>query len=148
MAMKIEKKDGKFTPTVMWRADRTTSSFGSPIVYRGNAYWVNRTGVVFCFDAEDGKMKFNGRLAESNWATPIGVGDRIYFFGQKGTTTVIAAGDEFEKLGEYRLWEPEPKDPDAPQGGGNFGGRTQYGAAVVNGSILVRTGDILYCIRQ
>lgn len=148
MAMKVEMKDDVLTPTVMWRAERTTSSFGSPIVYRGNAYWVNRTGVVFCFDAETGKRKFNGRLAESNWATPVGVGDRIYFFGQKGSTTVIAAGDKFQKLAENRLWEVEPADPDAQPGRGNFGGRTQYGVAIVDGSLLVRTGDILYCIRD
>jgi hypothetical protein len=29
-----------------------------------------------------------------------------------------------------------------------FGGRTQYGIAAVNGTLLVRTGDVLYCLRD
>lgn len=143
-AMKVVIKDG--TPTIerAWVAERATSSFGSPIVYEGIAYWVNRAGAVNAFDAKTGESKFAGRLAESVWATPIGIGDRVYFFGQKGTTTVIKAGDEFEILAKNRLWEEEKNEG----GPGNFGGQTQYGVAVVGNSLLVRTGDVLYCVRK
>ena len=145
-AMQISVVDGEPQLSVAWRAQRVTSSFGSPMVHDGMAYWVNRSGVVTCFDAASGEQKFSGRLAEGVWATPVGIGDRVYFFGQKGTTTVIAAGDEFDKLGEYRLWEAEPME-EGGRRGGSFGGRTQYGVAVVDGSLLVRTGDRLYCVR-
>ena len=29
-----------------------------------------------------------------------------------------------------------------------FAGRVQYGVAAVPGSLLVRTGDVLYCVRE
>lgn len=149
MAMQLVIEDGEPELKILWRAERATSSFGSPIIYENNAYWVNRSGAVNCFDLKTGERRFAGRLAEPIWATPVGLGDRVYFFGQKGVTTVLAAGDEFNTLGEFRLWEEEAPPEDAPpQGGGNFGGRTQYGTAIVNGSLLVRTGDVLYCVRS
>lgn len=148
MAMQIVVNNGEPSLTKLWQAERTTSSFGSPIIYQGNAYWVNRSGAVNCFNVENGELLFQGRLAEAIWATPIGLGNRIYFFGQKGETTILAAGDEYNVLGEYRLWEEEEREEGGQGRGGNFGGRTQYGAAMVNGSLLVRTGDILYCVRE
>lgn len=37
---------------------------------------------------------------------PLGIGNRIYFFGKDGHTTVIAAGEKFEVMAENQLWEP------------------------------------------
>ena len=95
----------------------------------------------------------------SAWATPIGIGDRIYFFSQKkGLTSVIATGPKFDVLAENKLWTDEPPDNSlataAPESGdraaaaGRFSGQTTYGAAVVSGSLLIRTGNMLYCIRD
>jgi hypothetical protein len=56
------------------------------------------------------------------------------------------------------LWNPDdvPIAPDAGadedteekrRGAAMFAGRVQYGVAAVTGSLLVRTGDVLYCVR-
>ncbi len=139
--------DGPLVSKV-WLAEKALSSFGSPVYYEGYAYWVNRAGVVFCFDGKTGAKQYSERLAESNWATPLAVGDRIYFFGRNGDTSVIKSGPEFKKLATNRLWKTEVEQADQGQRRGNFGGQTQYGVAAVNGSLVVRTGDVLYCIRK
>lgn len=145
--MRVTMNDGDVAVEKVWIAEKAISSFASPIVHEGFAYWVNRSGVVFCIDVETGEQKYAERLDESAWATPFAIGDRVYFFGRRGDTTVIAAGPEFKKLATNRLWEPEAEATDQPQRG-NFGGDTQYGYAVIDGSLIVRTGGTLYCIRE
>jgi outer membrane protein assembly factor BamB len=142
MAVKIVKQGNSFAPEVMWRNEKVTSSFGSPIVYRNRAYYVNRAGVLFCLNAETGATVYNERIKESIWATPLGIGDRVYFFGQTGTTTVVGAGDKFEELAANRLWAK------AADGGGpgGFNAEIQYGTALTDRGLLIRTGEHLYLV--
>ena len=141
-----------------WTNASPTPSWGTPIVYQGNAYWVNRVGVVYCLNAKDGESVFTSRIKESCWATPVGIGDRIYFFGKNGVTTVLKAGNEFEVLAENELWtEDNPPVNNVPtaeetsaerrRGVAMFSRPTLYGAAIVNGYLVLRTGSQLYCIK-
>ena len=149
LAAQIVVKDGRPGIEKLWTAEKALASFASPIVYQGLAYWVNQVGVVFCFDAQTGEPKYNGRLQQSCWATPVGVGDRIYFFGKDGSTTVVAAGSEFKKLAANQLWCAEDiKVESNEQGAEMFGGRIQYGVAIADGNLVIRTGSILYCVRE
>lgn len=143
MAVQITREaDGSFKANVLWRNEEATSSFGSPVVYQERAYYVNRSGGMYCIDLASGETLYKHRIQESGWATPIGVGDRVYFFGKSGATTVIKASEEYEELAVNQLYES------APGGGGpgNFGGEIQYGYAVADGKLLVRTGKKLYCV--
>jgi outer membrane protein assembly factor BamB len=128
-------------------------------VYAGHAYWVNRSGVVFCFDAVTGELRYSERLKQSVWATPLGVGDRLYLFGKDGLTTVLRAGPKFEVLAENALWDPEDFKPDPAKAAAeeseerrraaaSFSGPVQYAAAAVGDSLLIRSGDTLYCVRE
>lgn len=158
LAMQVSFKEGKAVPTVLWRNESVTPSFGSPVVYRDHAYWVNRVGVVFCLDAKTGEQKYTHRMKQSMWATPLGVGDRVYFFGKDGLTTVLATGPEAKVLGENQLWGEEEAVPETKistgeteqqrQAAGMSSGRIQYGVAAVSGSLVIRTGDRLYCVRR
>lgn len=156
--MKVTKAGDKYEAKFVWTNSKASPSFGSPIIHKGHAYWVNRAGAVSCLNAKTGETVYTDRL-ESSWATPIGIGDRIYFFGQKkGITSVIATGPEFKLLARNKLWETEPKDDSlskaAPETGqraaasSRFAGQTTYGAAVVSGSLVIRTGNLLYCVRD
>lgn len=158
LAMTIDTSSGTPEPKILWRTEQATPTFGSPIVYGGQAYWVNRSGVVYCLDAATGEAKYTERIKQSCWATPVGIGNRIYFFGKDGHTTVIRSGSKFEVLAENQLWDPAAQKPDPAQGpredtpekraaAASFAGATQYGVAVVNGSLLIRTGEKLYCLR-
>jgi len=159
LAMTATFADGKWTPSVAWRNEQAMPSFGSPVVHRGCAYWVNRTGVVHCLDAATGKAHYTQRTKQSIWATPLGVGDRVYLFGKDGQTTVLAAGPEFKVLAENLLWDPaslkvdegaasKEDSEERRRAAAMFAGPVQYGVAAVNGHLLIRTGAALYCVRK
>ncbi|MEQ8852628.1 PQQ-binding-like beta-propeller repeat protein [Gimesia sp.] len=154
----IKQQGAAWKPQFAWTNASPTPSWGTPIVYQGNAYWVNRVGVVYCLNAKDGESVYTSRIKESCWATPVGIGDRVYFFGKNGVTTVLKAGNEFEVLAENELWtEDNPPVNNVPtaeetsaerrQGVAMFSRPTLYGAAIVNGYLVLRTGSQLYCLQ-
>lgn len=117
------------TSNVVWKATKATSSFGSPLVYDDNVYFVNRAGVCFCVSLADGTVKWDERIG-SCWTSPIGAEGRVYFFTKDGKTIVSKAGDKFEKLAENSL----PTDDRV------------YGVAAVDGAFILRTGRKLIAI--
>jgi outer membrane protein assembly factor BamB len=159
LAMSIAVADGKPIPEVLWRTEEVTPTFASPKVYAGHAYWINRVGVVYCFDAQTGEQRYAERVKQSCWATPIGAGDRLYLFGKDGITTVLAVGPQFKILAENQLWDPASIKPDPAKAAAEdteerrraaamFSGRVQYGVAAAANSFVIRTGDVLFCVRQ
>ncbi len=131
--------DGQFEPMVLWRNEEATSSFGSPIVYRDRAYYTARANVLYVLDADNGTTIDKFRIPQSNWATPIGVGDVVLIFGKSGTTVAIDAVGEPKAVSESKLWDASDDD-------GPFGGETLYGVAVYQDSWIVRTGTRLFKI--
>jgi len=115
---------------VLWRASGASSSFGSPLVHRGQVYFVSKAGIAQCVDLQTGKSHWTKRLPGSCWASPLGAGDRVYFFTKDATTVVVKAGPELEEVAENRL---------------DLGGRL-YGVAVVDGAFVIRTGSKLACL--
>lgn len=105
--------------------------------------------MLFGLDVETGEELFSERLGFPVWATPLGVGERVYFVGEDGMTTVIAAGKKFEVLASNTLWEPTAlveAEGDNPRA--MLHKVRQYAVAVVGRSILIRRGDRLYCLRS
>ncbi len=141
MLMRIRKVGDGFQPEVVWQNEKVTSSFGSPIAYRGHAYYTNRAGVVYCLDLATGETVYNARMAESNWATPIGIGDHVFFFGKGGFTTVMKAGSEEDVVAKNALWKSSGEG-----GSGGFAGEIQYGVAALPNGFIVRTGERLFRI--
>lgn len=225
--MKVEHIDGQFVPKVIWKTEEAMPSFNSPLVHGGCAYWVSKSGVVYCFDAKTGANLYTKRSGGVCWTTPVGLGERVYLFGKDGLTTVLAVGSEHKVLAENMLWDPDVVGRDArsrdrseanehsghgdsaeskngatdsaakpaeatpktdalaadkkPEGDaessgrGRRGGRptgagrpeatgesadgsprvdarfadpVQYGVAIVNGSLVVRSGEVVYCVRK
>ncbi|MEC7696539.1 MAG: PQQ-binding-like beta-propeller repeat protein [Planctomycetota bacterium] len=145
--VKIERSEsGEFKADFLWRCKRATSSFGSPLAHEGLAYFVNRQGVIYCIRLADGEEQFAERTADSVWATPFAAGERLYFFGKKGTTTVIKAGNVFEQLAVNELATDAEEGESATEAPAR-GGRVLYAAAVDDGAIFLRTGNRLFCIR-
>jgi outer membrane protein assembly factor BamB len=151
--------DGEqFVAHKRWIAEGAFPSWASPILHRGLAYWVNRTGVVFCFDAETGEKVFAERTKQSCWATPFAIEDRIYLFGKDGLTTVIKAGRNFEVVAENLAWEPDGLPPESPmpaetseqrrQASAMFSKPTLYGYAVTSNAFYLRVGNAILCCRN
>jgi outer membrane protein assembly factor BamB len=135
IAVKRGGKDRLADEAILWRAEKATNSFGSPLVFDGVAYFTSKAGIAFALDPKTGKELWSLRLGDSCWASPIGAGDRVYFFQTKGKTTVIksgppAAGTEPQMLAENTV---------------GIDGRI-YGVAPVDGAFLIRNGTKLICV--
>jgi outer membrane protein assembly factor BamB len=114
---------------VAWRAERAKSSFGSPLVYRGNVYFVDRNGILYCLNLETGAERYTTRLPSSCWASPVGAGGRVYCFCNDGKTVVLKSGPELEVLATNSLTTED----------------RVYGVAAIARAFLVRTGERLVC---
>lgn len=144
---------------LLWKADKAVCDYTSPLVHHGHVYYINKVGVVYCLDAATGQQRYAHRIGHPCWAQPIASGDRVYFFGKDGVTTVIAAGPEFEALATSHLWHPDtPPRPTRsfdyePQSEKDTRPRNAaleyldpivYAAVVVDDSFVIRLGTHLF----
>jgi outer membrane protein assembly factor BamB len=136
------KGDGKFTVDYVWRAEKATCSFGSPIVAADKVWIVNRTGVLYQLELATGKQLSAERVsAGSVWATPLATAENLYLFGQKGTTSIIDLSNASE-LASCTTWDDAASE--TPAAGG---GAVLYAAVKAGDTLLIRRGDTLYAIR-
>jgi outer membrane protein assembly factor BamB len=105
--VRVTAKDGAAAFETVWQGRKAISHHASPVVHRGHVYLVTKLGVVHCLDLKTGEERYAERLDDESWATPVAAGDRVYFFGKSGVTTVLKAAPEFEKLATNRLWSKE-----------------------------------------
>ncbi|MCS6775368.1 MAG: PQQ-like beta-propeller repeat protein, partial [Chthonomonadaceae bacterium] len=158
--LKLVERDGKVEVERVWQARKAVCYYASPLVYRGYVYYVNSAGVLYCLDSRTGQEQYAERIDSACWASPVAVGDRIYFFGRNGVTTVVRAGKRFEKLASNTLWTAEdaplpevsyaytPRGATAPRApSAEYLDPIVYGVAVVDRAILIRTGTHLFCVR-
>jgi outer membrane protein assembly factor BamB len=145
--LKLVLKDGQPGFESAWNAKVGISNYATPLGYEGVAYFVNQVGVVYAHDLASGKELFAERIDGACWASPLGAGQHVYFFGKDGTTTVLKAGKEFDKVASNKLWEA--KRPAAPAEGkkepsGEYLDPIVYGVAAADGAFFVRTGTQLF----
>jgi len=150
--IQIELVDDKFSASWLWTAPKASCSFGSPLAFNGRGYFVDRTGIVHCHDLKTGDKIFIGRLPSGSiWATPLASEEGLYFFGKNGTTSVIETGANFKTIAKNDLWMPnQTKKEDQTEGEEPDVGTTSvlYAAASANSMLLLRRGDILYCVKR
>lgn len=146
--LKLVSRDGAPGFESAWTAKIGISNYATPLGYEGVAYFVNQVGVVYAHDLANGKELFAERIDGACWASPLGAGKHVYFFGKDGTTTVLATGKEFDKVASNKLWEA--KKPAAPAEGkkesGEYLDPIVYGVAAADGAFFVRTGTQLFRI--
>ena len=135
-----------------WAAKKASCSFASPVAIEGRVYFVNRTGIIHCHDLDDGKNIFVERLpAGQIWCTPLAANNAVYFFGKDGSTSIIEPSNKLKVLAENELWSEvdKPIDPGTEQDPQNRrGGAVLYAAVVYDSKLLLRRGDILYCLNR
>ncbi|MBL48491.1 MAG: hypothetical protein CMP28_06025 [Roseibacillus sp.] len=120
---------------IAWRAESATSSFSSPLLHGETAYFVNRAGTLQAQRMKDGKQRWEYRLPDGCWASPLAAGERLYFFCKNGTTVVLDGKAEGPKpLGENVFPIPE--------------GERIYGYAVGGKRFVVRSGREIVAIGQ
>ncbi len=90
---------------------------------------VHDAGVASCIDAKTGKEVWNKRLGGAFSASPVAAAGRVYFFDEKGKTTVVKASRSYEELAANTLDDGCKASP-----------------AVVGQAIILRTQTSLYRI--
>ncbi|MCA9084948.1 MAG: PQQ-binding-like beta-propeller repeat protein [Planctomycetaceae bacterium] len=90
---------------VKWISDKQAPKKPSMIAVNDRLYTVTDNGIAACLNAADGSEIWKARLTGDFSASPLLAEGRVYFFGQNGTTTVLAEGDELQELAKNDLAE-------------------------------------------
>ncbi|MCG8604346.1 PQQ-binding-like beta-propeller repeat protein [bacterium] len=101
---------------IAWRAPKGSPFVPSTILVGDYLYMVNdMAAIATCYDAQTGKVMWQGRLGnarrEGFSASPVVVGEKLFFTNDDGETFVLQAGAQFNllhvnKLGERVLASP------------------------------------------
>lgn len=119
---------------LLWSNERGSIGISSPLVYQGYIYVPERRGgVLRVHDAATGEESYRTRLPAGGvfWSSPLGINGRIHVMDEKGKTFFLAPGPKFQLLGDSSL-----------------PGRFWSTPALAGDSLLVRSTDRLYCVRQ
>ena len=117
---------------IVWHLDKLGTDVPTPAVSGNRVYISGDKGTVTCLDAATGKTLWQGDLPKNRNAfssSPIVAGGHVYLTREDGATFVIKDGDKFELVSSNQV-----------------DGSTVATPAFVDGMILIRTYDALYCI--
>jgi len=87
----------------LWHYTGAVPKRSSVVLAGGLLFMADDDGVAACIDTATGEEVWKTRLGGNFSASPIHVAGRIYFFDQEGTTTVIEAAPEFNKIAVNEL---------------------------------------------
>lgn len=105
--VRLTAKGDKASFETVWDGKKAICQHASPLIYKGHAYFVTKAGLVHCVDLRTGEERYAERLDNQCWATPVGAGDHVFFFGKDGVTTVLKAGPDFDKVASNRFWSAD-----------------------------------------
>jgi len=94
-------KDEKSNEFVAWSYDRRGSYMQTPVVYRALLYACRDNGVLTCYDARTGEIKFRERLGDGATgfsASPVAGDGKVFYTTETGDVYVLKAGPSFEQL--------------------------------------------------
>jgi outer membrane protein assembly factor BamB len=115
---------------VAWSEHRGVPGVPSPLYYKGRLYTFLNGGIVYCRQADTGKLLYSGRLGALGdyYSSPVAAGDKVYIASTEGVVTVLDAGAaELKVLANNKL-----------------DGAISATPAVVDGILYVRTESHLY----
>ncbi len=155
--LSLDPESGKASLAPVWAGNKVVCQHASPLAHGCHAYYVGKAGTVHCVDLAMGEERYAERLDGQCWATPVGAGDRVYFFGKDGVTTVLKSGPEFERLAVNRLWgaaDAEARQAEAkrlaaatlpkPPEGKGLGGSPPLPKAGLDAARYSAVGDVVY----
>lgn len=118
---------------VVWSQPRAAPYNPSTLVYQDRLYVLYDRGMISCFDARTGEMRYDReRLKGDFTSSPWAYDGKVFCLNEDGVTFVLAAGDEFKLLHENKLAEDD------------MGMATP---AIVGERLLIRTGPRIYSIK-
>lgn len=117
---------------IAWTRHGIAADVPTPVFADGRAYVLKDRGAVACIETQTGKTLWSGEVEKSRQgfsSSPILAGRHLYITREDGKTFVLRQGDEFKLVASNTLGEPTFATP-----------------VFVNGQILIRTQEHLYCI--
>jgi outer membrane protein assembly factor BamB len=129
LAVRTGGKQDVTATHVIWTELKGVPEVPSPLLYRHRAYYIKNGGLLTCRDARTGKALFEERVEAPGgyYASPIAGGGKIYLASDRGTVTVLEAGDKLQVLSRNDLGEKVMATP-----------------ALVEGKLYVRSTKHLY----
>ena len=115
---------------VLWKSKQGIPQKPSILLVGSELYFVADTGVARCVDAKTGATLWQHRLEGKYTASPVYAGGNIYFFSERGLTTVMRPS----RTGPEVVAENQ------------LDGRFMASPAVVDGAMFLRTDKALYRI--
>ena len=131
LAIRVDKTAAGSEPKVAWKYTKQVPNVACPLMVGQEIYFASDGGIATCIDARTGETHWTERIGKRFWASPLYADGRIYFFERDGETTVIEPGKTFRKLSVNRL-----------------GGTLYATAAAVDGALILRTSQALYCLKK
>ncbi len=114
---------------VVFQTDQDCSYVPSPIAEGKYFLVVSDTGTATCYDGKSGKAYWRQRLDGRHSASLVSAEGLVYFTSDKGQTTVVKPGPEFNLVATNNLNEKIDASP-----------------AISRGRVYIRTWNHLYCI--
>jgi hypothetical protein len=128
------KAGGKGDVAPLWEM-RKGSNVSSPVFHDGHLYWAHEgRGIAYCADAKTGDIVYEERLQPNSdriYASAVLAGDKIYYVSRNRGVYVVAAEPEFKQLAHN-----QPLDSSV----------FNASPAVVDGKLLLRSDEYLYCL--
>lgn len=108
LSVRTGGKEDVSASKVLWKEFKSVPEVPSPILLQGRVYFVRSGGLLACRDLESGKLAYEGRLNAPGgyYASPVAAHGHLYLASDKGTVTVVKAGDALEVLARNELGEP------------------------------------------
>ena len=129
VAVRVGGKQDVTATHVIWTELKGVPEVPSPLVYRHRAYYIKNGGLLTCRDAKTGKALFEERVGTpaGYYASPVAGGGKIYLASDRGTVTVLEAGDALQV-----------------QSRNDFGEKIMATPALLDGKLYVRSTKHLY----
>jgi outer membrane protein assembly factor BamB len=116
---------------VAWKATRGLPYVASPLYYGGNVYTVKDGGMLSCFDAKTGEVRYEQERIDAlgnYYASPVAADGRIFLASVNGRVTVVKAGGSKPEILHHA----------------DFNERIAATMAIVDNKIYLRTKTKLY----
>jgi outer membrane protein assembly factor BamB len=122
------------TDKIAWYKNRDGTYMQTPLVFGDYLYTCKDNGVLSCYDAQSGDMKYRERLGGGQTgftASPVAADGKIYLTSETGEIYVIKAGPQFEVLATNSMGDVCMATP-----------------AISDRMLIVRTKGAVYAIEE
>ena len=88
---------------IVWSIKRGGAYMQTPLIYEGLLYNLNINGMLTCFDALTGEIKYKESFKEAFSASAIAADGKIYLSSEAGNVYVVKAGPVYTLLAKNSI---------------------------------------------